>query len=41
MIDEAHYAACSFVSSIFLHRVHTAIKISEVNSAYEQTTETI
>jgi hypothetical protein len=38
MIDEAHYASCSFVSSISIHRVHTAIKISGVNSAYEQTT---
>jgi len=41
MIDEAHYASCSFVSSVSLRRVDTVIKISGVNGAYEQTTELI
>jgi len=39
MMDEAPCASCSFVSSVSLHRVHTAIKISGVNRAYKQTTE--
>ena len=38
MINEAHSASRSYVQLNLLHRVHTAIKISGVNSTHEQTT---